>query len=78
MEEFIIKLPLYAEQAAQILGGLVVIATVIVRLTPSTSDNATVKKYAGIIFKIISYLPTLGVNPKTKQLEKAYEELKEK
>jgi len=76
MEELLPKLPHYLELLAQVLGSLVVVATVVVRLTPSETDNAAVKKYADILLKVISYLPTLGMNPKTKQLEKAYEELK--
>ncbi len=76
MEELLVKLPHYLELLSQALGSLVVVATVIVRLTPSEADNVTVKKYSDKILRLISYLPTLGVNPKTKQLQKAYEELK--
>lgn len=75
MEELFAKLPEYLSQGAQYLAGLVVIATVVARLTPSESDNAKVKKYADMILKVIAYLPTLGINPKTKKLESAYKEL---
>ena len=75
MEEFIIKLPEYVQMIAQALGAISVIASVIVRLTPSKSDNVKVKKISDGIFKVISYLPTLGVNPKTKELEASYKEL---
>ena len=75
MTEFIAKLPEYLQLGAQILASVVVVATVVVRITPSKSDNATVKKYSDLLLKVIAYLPTLGVNPKTKELEKAYEEL---
>lgn len=78
MEELAPKLPQYLSLLAQGLGSLVLVATVIVKLTPSESDNAMVKKYADIILKVISYLPTLGVNPETKKLKKAYEELSKK
>lgn len=78
MMEFIAKLPEYLSMGAQILAGLVVVATTVARITPSAADNATVKKYADMILKVISYLPTLGVNPKTKELEKAYSELMDK
>lgn len=78
MEELGPKLPEYLSILAQALGSLVVVATVIVKLTPSESDNAKVQKYANTIMKILSYLPTLGVNPETKKLKKAYEELNKK
>lgn len=66
------KLIQYADQIAVYLMYIMIIASVVVRITPSTSDNDKVKKIADIILKIISYLPTLGVNPRTKHLEKVY------
>lgn len=78
MEELMPKLPEYLSLFAQILGSFVVVATTIVKLTPSKSDNEKVKKYADMIFKIMAYLPTLGINPETKKLKKAYEELDKK
>jgi hypothetical protein len=62
---------------AQALGGLTIVATVVVRFIPDPNVKAQKKKYAEIIWKIISYLPTIGINPKTKKLEKAYLELQE-
>ena len=76
MEELLPKLPMYAEFVSQVLGALVVIATAIVRVTPSKSDNRKVQKVADKVFQILAYAPTLGVNPKTKEMEKAYQELK--
>ena len=75
MDELILKIPIYLELAAQYLGALSVVASVVVRLTPSKSDNELVKKVSDAIFSAVAYLPTVGVNPKTKQLEKAYREL---
>lgn len=59
------------ELGLEILGALVVFATIVVKLTPTKSDNEFVKKVADIVFKVFKYLPTLGVNPKTKELEEA-------
>jgi hypothetical protein len=59
------------ELGLELLGALVVFATIVVKLTPSKSDNAVVAKIADYIFKVFKYLPTLGVNPKTKELEEA-------
>jgi len=66
------KLIQYADQASVYLMYIMILATVVVRITPSESDNKKVKKIADIILKIIGYLPTLGVNPRTKKLEKVY------
>ena len=76
MDELLLKLPMYAEMIAQFLGALAIFATVIVKITPSKSDNATVRAIADKIFKLISYLPTIGINPKTKEIQEAYDKLK--
>lgn len=67
--EFISKL----EFALEIIGAVVIIATIVAHITPNPKDDGVVKKIANIVFKIISYMPTLGVNPKTKELEKILE-----
>jgi len=67
-------LPEHAKLAAEIIGVICVVATVIVRLTPDKKDDEKVGKIAKIIFTIINYLPTLGINPRTKQLEKIVRE----
>lgn len=75
MEDLLTKLPEYLSLAAQFLGGLVIFATVIVRITPSKSDDEKVGLYSSKIFKFISYLPTIGINPQTQKLKEAYEDL---
>ena len=75
MESIIQNLPHYLEVSAQYLGALVVIATIIVKITPSESDNKKVAQIADFIFKVFSYFPTLGKNPNTQALEKAYKNL---
>lgn len=75
MEDLLANLPEYLGMIAQFLGGLVVLATVIARITPSKSDDEKVGLYSSKIFKIISYLPTIGINPHTQKLKEAYEDL---
>lgn len=58
------------------LGVLVIVATVVVKLTPSASDNEKLDRLVQYIQKIMAYLPTLGINPNTKKLLEWYEEQK--
>lgn len=78
MDEIIIKIQEYAPVVLQALGGLVIVATAIVRVTPSPKDDGVVKEIAEKVFKVAGYLPTLGINPNTKKIEDAYKDLKEK
>ena len=59
-----------------LLGGLVIVATAITRLTASKKDDEVVEKMSSGLFKFLAFLPTLGVNPKTKKLEEYYNENK--
>ena len=68
--------PLYAEKASVYLGALAVVATVVVRLTPSPKDDEKVSKVLGYLLKVMSWLPTFGVNPETKRLKESLEKLK--
>ena len=68
----------HIEHALEILGAIVIVATVIVRLTPSESDDKTASKFSKAYFDILKVLPTLGVNPQTKKIEEAYKEIKGK
>lgn len=76
MEELVLSFIPKLEFLAQILGGIVIVATVVAKLTPTPKDDSIVDKVAKIVLKVVKYLPTLGVNPNTKSLEKAYDELK--
>ena len=69
MEEFMAKLPEHLNTLATVLGGLVVIATTLVRIPGLSKHSEDVGKFVGVIQKILSYLPTLGKNPSTKALE---------
>ena len=64
------------ESGFMILGVLVVIATVIVKLTPSAADDEKLDKIVVYIQKLMAYMPTIGVNPRTKKLYEWYEEQK--
>lgn len=66
----------YLPSLLELLGSLVVVATIIVRITPSKSDDENVSKIASFYFKYLNYLPTLGVNPRTKKMEELINELK--
>ena len=49
---------------AELIGYIALVATVIVRVTPSQSDNAILNKVLVILNKVFKALPTLGINPK--------------
>lgn len=78
MEDILAKIPDWIEVVALALMSLTILATVIVRVTPSTADDEAVSGIAKWIIKVVQFLPTIGINPKTKKLEEAYEELKQK
>lgn len=74
MEKIMEYLPLILE----IIGVLVLVATVVVRLTPGPDDDSKLGSFAAIYFKVMEWLPTIGINPRTKQLKDAYKELNKK
>lgn len=68
------------ENAQQILDalshvvfGVVLLATVIVRLTPTKSDDKKLDEILKKAHKFMAYFPTVGRNPRTKELEKKEE-----
>jgi|GEM_PF-2418069 len=67
--------PIFLEGLCQVLGILSIVATAIVKLTPSPKDDEKVGKVVGKIWDFVSYLPTIGVNPKTKNLEESLKSL---
>lgn len=78
MQELLLKIPDYIQVFA--LFGMVIsiAATVAVRLTPSTTDDEKVSALVQKFLKVLQWLPTIGVNPQTKKLQEAYEDLKSK
>lgn len=78
VSEILASVPDIIELIALFLMALTVLATLVVRITPSKSDDEKVAALAEKLMKAISYLPTIGINPRTKKLEEAYKELQEK
>lgn len=78
MEALIEQIPFYVKGAALILSSLVLFATAIARITKTKKDDVAVGKFREIVFKIIKFLPTIGINPETKKIEENLKELKEK
>jgi predicted PurR-regulated permease PerM len=78
MQELLMKIPDIVQVIA-LLGMVVsILATIVVRLTPSTTDDEKVSAIITKFMKVLQWLPTIGVNPQTKKLQEAYEELKAK
>jgi hypothetical protein len=76
IELFVTTLPFWIQFAAQLLAGLTVVATVIVRVTPKPGDDEAVGKFTEGFLKVLHWLPTIGINPQTKKLEEALKDLK--
>lgn len=77
MEQIMGQLPDIISNICVVVGAITLIATVIVKLTPGKKDDERVLEYASKFWKLISYLPTIGINPRTKKLEEAYKEMTE-
>lgn len=78
MQELLMKVPDIIQVLA-LLGMVVsILATIVVRLTPSTTDDEKVSAIIAKFMKVLQWLPTIGINPQTKKLQEAYEELKAK
>ena len=60
---------------SQVFMVVAILATIVVRLTPSERDDADASKAVAVLLKILRRLPTVGINPGTKKLEEAYEDL---
>lgn len=78
MEEIIARLPEYLKMLAEAIGAIAILATVVARLTPDPKDDGKVKKVTDKVFKVVGYLPTIGVNPRTKKMEEAMKDLQKK
>lgn len=78
MEELLSKLPGMLQLVATLIGGVVLVATAVARFTKTPKDDEAVGKVREAVLRVLRYLPTLGVNPQTKSLEKALEDSKGK
>jgi len=76
MEDIILKIQEYLPAVLQVLGAIVIAATAVVKVTPNPKDDPAVDSIANKFFKAVSYLPTIGINPRTKKIEEAYKDVK--
>lgn len=78
MEEFLKRIPDWVQVFA--LAGMCVsfLATLLVRITPSKADDETAAKALTFFLKVLHWLPTIGVNPQTKELQEKLEAQLEK
>lgn len=66
----------YVDALAQIMFGLMIVATAAARLIPGNKDDEKVHKAIASAQKVLGYLPTFGINPRTKKLEEALASMK--
>lgn len=78
MDQVLSKIPDIIQVVSLVLTVLTLAATVIVRLTPTKTDDLAVGKFSKQLVKVLQWLPTIGVNPQTKKLEETIMELREK
>jgi hypothetical protein len=64
------------DMIAQLCFGLMIVATIVARILPGKDNEKKLFAVLGKFEKVIGYLPTFGVNPRTKELRLAYEEAK--
>ena len=76
MEQYLEKVPAVVQMISMILMSLTILATVVVRLAPHKIDDDKLTKFAGTLIKVLNWMPTIGLNPKTKELQQAYEALR--
>jgi hypothetical protein len=69
MDEILAKLPQWVHDIPTYLGVLVIVSTALVRLPPLKKHQEKVGKFTQAIEKVMAWLPTLGKNPHTKDLE---------
>lgn len=72
------KIPDTIELIALLGMAISILASIIVRLTPSKTDDEKVNGFILKFMRVLAWLPTIGINPQTKKLQQAYEELKAK
>lgn len=78
MANLLAKIPDLVQVVALIGMAVSILATLIARVIPGDKDDEAVGKGVAFFLKLLHWAPTIGVNPQTKKLEEAYEELKAK
>lgn len=74
--EFLKDLPAWMNLIAEFLVALSIVATLVVDLIPGDKDDKAVGKVVAMIRKVLEWFPKMGLNPRTKAMEKALKELK--
>jgi len=69
------QLPFWIQVIADLLMGLMIVATALVRIIPGDKDDQAVNKVKNWIHWALERSPTLGLNPKTKKLKDALTEV---
>jgi Na+-transporting NADH:ubiquinone oxidoreductase subunit NqrC len=75
--ETISKILIIMQGLCMAIGAITLLATVIVRLTPTKVDDQAMGKVSKVVLKVLHWLPTIGVNPQTKKLEEAIMQYRE-
>ncbi len=74
MNLLIEKAPMIIDLISHVILSVVVIATIVVRITPTKADDKKLSQILVKLHKFMSYMPTLGRNPQTKELMKMSED----
>jgi len=71
MEEILSFLPGWVRLIPELFTAAVLLATVLVRLTPTPKDDEVVGKARKLLLDFFQRFPTIGTNPQTKKLKEA-------
>ena len=66
----------YADMLAQFMFGLMIVASVLVRVIPGKKDDEALSSIWSKVQKVLGYMPTFGINPRTKKLQEALDAMK--
>ena len=56
-------------------GILCILATFLVRLTPTDRDDKVIGRFAKWFFLLMHFMPTIGLNPKTKKMKNMLDQI---
>jgi hypothetical protein len=68
LTNIVLSVPAWLNVASLVLTGVVFLGTAVAHLTKTPKDNRFFEKLRVFAVKLVKFLPTLGVNPQTKQL----------
>lgn len=78
MESIMTSIPQWIEAIAIFFFGLMISATAVGRVIKAPKVGESVSGVKKVIYKALAFLPTLGINPNTKKLQEAFEDLERK